>query len=360
MTTPSSPSSLSFSQINTEIQNASNSPLNMGNSKLRGLFQDFSGDISMSSGRSKTYTVKTVFTTTGATTFVVPTIITSINVKLWGSGGGGGEGATGSGGGGSGGFVSGTIAVTPGESLYVFIPTGGIGESTAGKVSGAGGSWSGIFRNTTPLMIAGGGGGGGPDRSSSSGGNGGAGGGITGGAGGQDSNNDGHQGFGGSQTAGGAAGSGGGNQGEVGGYLRGGDGAAQTTIGRGNNGAGAILGNARYGTGGAKSTQGAQRSGGGGGGGGYYGGGGAAQGSDGTPLGGAGGGGGSSYTGGAVAGTATNTQGSIGSRTANVSPPNTGDADYVAYGASLSVGVGLKGHQEIAAGRGMVVISWTY
>ena len=91
MTTPASPNPLKFSDINTEVGNASDATLNMNNSKLRGLFQDFSGEIAMSSGRNKTYTIKAAFSTAGATTFVVPTNITSINVKLWGAGGGGGQ-----------------------------------------------------------------------------------------------------------------------------------------------------------------------------------------------------------------------------------------------------------------------------
>ncbi|MCX6728240.1 MAG: hypothetical protein NTV39_00505 [Candidatus Saccharibacteria bacterium] len=64
---------------------------------------------------------------TGAGTFVVPTGVTSITYKAWSGGGGGGAGgsaAAGGAGGGSG-FVQATMAVTPGETLNLYVGAGG-------------------------------------------------------------------------------------------------------------------------------------------------------------------------------------------------------------------------------------------
>lgn len=374
MTTPSSPSSLSFSQINTEIENTSNSALNMGNSKLRGLFQDFSGEIAMSSGRNKTYTVKAVFSTVGATTFIVPTNITSIVVKLWGAGGGGGDTDTGGnaangeaegGSGGSGAYVTATIAVTPGETLNIFVPSGGLG-SAAALVSGAGGSWAGIFRSTSPLVIAGGGGGGGPGRDTGQGINNGAGG---GGGGGLNGANGGSAqgtvmyGRGGTTTAGGAGGNAeaGATDGQAGTLYKGGDGGATTGAGKGNNGAGAVLGVATYGEGGDRANSGGDRSGGGGGGGGYYGGGGGGQGGNGNNTGGCGGGGGSSFYSGLNVTNQSSTAGNSGAGSVaagclnDTVAPNNNDIDYIA-----GVGIGLRCGVGVNAGPGLVVIRWAY
>lgn len=368
MTTPASPNPLKFSDINTEVGNASDATLNMGNSKLRGLFQDFSGDISMSSGRGKTYTIKAAFSTAGATTFVVPTAITSINVKLWGAGGGGGgtDAAAEGGSGGSGAYVTATIAVTPGETLNIFVPSGGLGSVTA-RVSGAGGSWAGIFRGGNPLVIAGGGGGGGPGRDTGQGVKNGAGGGAGGGLNGADGGvaEAGRQGRGGTTTAGGQGGTSGGLGGEDGALYKGGDGAAQqsTTVdgGRGDNGAGAVLGNALYGKGGARSTAAGDRAGGGGGGAGYYGGGGAGQGGNNDNSGGCGGGGGSSFYSGAgvsgqssIAGNSGVLGVAAGCLNDTVAPNNT-DTDYIA-----GVGIGLRAEAAVNAGPGLVVIRWSY
>ncbi|HMV69196.1 MAG TPA: putative metal-binding motif-containing protein, partial [Myxococcota bacterium] len=60
-------------------------------------------------------------------TFAVPAGVTSVQFKVWGAGGAGGAGSfTGhTPDGGGGGFVSGTLAVTPGESLTIIVGGGG-------------------------------------------------------------------------------------------------------------------------------------------------------------------------------------------------------------------------------------------
>lgn len=111
------------------------------------------------------------FSHTGADqTYVVPAGITAIHVKLWGAGGGreGGSGA----------FVSGNLAVTPGETLTIIVGGGGILGPNSGLSAspyggggravgdtffgppGAGGGRSAIRRGSTELVTAGAGGGG--------------------------------------------------------------------------------------------------------------------------------------------------------------------------------------------------------
>lgn len=252
-----------------------------------------------------------VFSTTtagGAASWVVPWDITEIVAKCWGSGGGAGDtnGNNAGGNGGAGGYAQARIAVTPGETLTIFVPTGGIGSITQTR-GGTGGSWAGVFRSTTPLLVAGGGGGGGCGYSTP-GGNGGPGGGLVGASG--------ERAFalgtatGGTQSAGGS--------GVVAGaQWRGGNASAATAAG-GSNGASSLLG-ANAGNGGGASSGGDQGNGGGGGAG-YYGGGGGPSGSSADDQGGAGGGGGSNF----ITGTSTlNLQG------VGAGPPNQ-DRNYIA------------------------------
>ncbi|MEU1408003.1 hypothetical protein ABZ471_37765 [Streptomyces sp. NPDC005728] len=85
--------------------------------------------------------------TGGVENFTVPPGVTTINARCWG---GGGDGASQ---GGGGGFVTGNIAVEPGETLRIVVDLGG---GTRG-----GGGMSGLFsqRLGQALLIAGGGGG---------------------------------------------------------------------------------------------------------------------------------------------------------------------------------------------------------
>ena len=153
---------------------------------------------------------KVVFTTLDTDqSWVVPSGKTYILVKCWGSGGASGSKGNwySSGSGGGGGFTRGIIPVTPGETLTIRVGRGGYcpqmylrngttapiattsgpyGGGTATVSSsdtygGYGGGYCGIFRGSTPLLIAGAGGGGGANQIFYAGGpNGGAGGGTTG------------------------------------------------------------------------------------------------------------------------------------------------------------------------------------
>ena len=326
----------------------------------------FAGDTAVaggyvySVGGFTTQNAKKVVTKTGASTFTVPTGVTSITVKAWGAGGGGGAGSTSSGtgaAGGGGGFVSGTVSVTPGEQLDLYVGTAGQGGSVAvtngsgGADSGGGGSGGGytsVIRHTglTTLAIAGSGGGGGGGRSTSNGAVGGAGGGTSG-VGGTASGAA-LGGGGGGSGAGGTAGTGGTSSGTAGSSLNGGAGGDGNSAG-GTSGNGAAGGSQGGGAAGIGDTTTTQRAGGGGGGGGYFGGGGGSGSSSST--GGGGGGGGSSYTGG-LGGSPSNTAGS------GTTPGGSGDADYVS-----GKGVGAAGGAANANGGdgadGLIVITYT-
>ncbi len=254
------------------------------------------------------------FSYTGAMqTWVVPSGVNSVVIKA--SGAQGGNAAVG-GTGGAGGYAEGTLAVTPGQVLNIFVGGqngfngGGIGGINGNNVFGgpslglapSGGGATDVRVSGTALgdrvIVAGGGGGAGHNGTwigcqvAGPAGNGGSGGSLTGGNGtfgvGTPCNcggGGGDGGIGGTQATGGAAG------GYVGSpnCLR-----PSWTIGQ----------NGSLGQGGNGSTTFYNGTGGGGGGGGgYYGGGSGGSGSDTTP--GGGGGGGSSYIGGVTAGVMT-------------------------------------------------------
>jgi hypothetical protein len=235
-----------------------------------------------------------IYNTQGADNFVVPSGVTSITVRMWSGGGGGGAGGSGGvgGAGGGSGYVSADLAVTPGETLSIYVGGGGAQgvRNTAGG-GGAGGGFSSIYRGSTllALVAGGGGGGGGLNSAARLGGAGGAGGGLNGIAG-SPGGVAGGGGYG-SQSAGGAGGTGGSNSGSPGSSLNGGDGGDGRTS-QGTDGTGAIGGLATGGNGGRAVVT--NRAGAGGGGAGYYGGGGGSGSSSSSGAG--GGGGGSSYT----------------------------------------------------------------
>ncbi len=277
---------------------------------------DNAGNISSTSGTSPNWTAVScipgsqTFSYSGAAVaFTVPQECTSIVVKAYGAGGG----SAGNGGayksGGNGGFAQATFAVSVNESLTVSV--GGAGASSGQNYTGAsGGGYSGVFRSTTPLIIAGGGGG------ASSRAIGGHGGGSTATAGASYGCSGG--GAGGTPSSGGNGGAAGvgcsvGNNGV---YRLGGDGASacggyacfNNPIAGGFNGGGA--------NGGTHYIDNVQHAyltySGGGGGGGYWGGGGGSAGDNSDAA----GGGGSSY----VTGTSTsntNGAGSAGGTTGN-------------------------------------------
>ena len=259
------------------------------------------------------------FSSAGSSSWTVPANVTSITVKAWGAGGGGGDGSWT---GGGGGFAQGTITVTPGETLKVYVGGGGAGGGYYGPGGGGGGGYSAVTRGSSPeiyLIQAGGGGGAGTSTNSTSGG---AGGGISGvdasgSAGGKK----------GTTSAGGAGGTGASGNGTTGQANQGGLGG--TSGGSGGGGSG--------GTNGGGAGGSIYFAGGGGGGGKYGGGGGGADYSYAY-----GGGGGSDLV------TGTNTVETAGS---GATPGNNTDP---AYTGSYGVGGGTN-----AAGHGgYVVISY--
>ena len=109
----------------------------------------------------------TVFSYTGSLqSYTVPAGVTTLDLKLWGAGGNdfGGGGA----------FVSGSLAVTPGEVLSILVGGGGgtglnfgggfggggNGALNLGNGGGSGGGRSAIILGSTELVDAGSGGGG--------------------------------------------------------------------------------------------------------------------------------------------------------------------------------------------------------
>lgn len=263
-----------------------------------------------------------IFTTPGSETpFIVPAGITQIVATVWSAGagsGGGGDAVNSFGGhGGGSGFTKATHAVTPAESLGIWVGGGGglgLGSNSSGPAicgEGAGGGatssvWRGTAATGTLLQTTGAGGAGaGGDNTSgaAAGGAGGAGGGNTGVAGSASGNALG--GGGGTQVAGGAGGTGG-QAGAAGASFQGGDGAdggdgTSPTVGGAANG-----GSTNGGDGGADDIGGF--AGGGAGGAGYFGGGGGSS-SVASQDAGGGGGGGSNF----IIGTATSTTSGQGS-----------------------------------------------
>ena len=122
--------------------------------------------------------INAVFTYTGADqTYVVPAGITTMTVTMWGAGGGSSISPAGGGTqtGGAGACLTGTLLVTPGETLTIIVggpgtntsvssarPYGGGGiQGRSGQVySSSGGGRSAIRRSTTDVVTVGAGGGG--------------------------------------------------------------------------------------------------------------------------------------------------------------------------------------------------------
>ena len=102
-------------------------------------------------------------TVIGNNTFVVPDGVTTISVTMIGAGGSGGDGSSvsGSAGGGQAGtIVTGSISVTPGETLILTVGKGGTPVSYGSGSAGIAGQATTIRRGTTVLLSAAGGAGG--------------------------------------------------------------------------------------------------------------------------------------------------------------------------------------------------------
>lgn len=134
MTLPAS-GALSFSNINTELHISSTYTGSLNDTDVRSVAGVSSGQISFSNFYSKT--ASTTFNkNTGNNTFylTIPRGVTTISYTVVGAGGGGGSSNSsgslyGGGGGGSGGYIQGSIAVTPGETLTIVIGWGGYGSN---------------------------------------------------------------------------------------------------------------------------------------------------------------------------------------------------------------------------------------
>ena len=224
-------------------------------------------------------------------TFTVPNCASEVTITAWGAQGrksGSIGGSTG-----RGGMAQGTLSVTPGEALYVYVGGhdgyNGGGEARWGASNGGGAS--DVRQGTTELsdrvIVAGGGGGLSGDSHSGNGGHGGG-----GSCGANYCGGEGGGGYSGSGSNGGTSGGSGasgchGGGGGGGGIESGGAGATSTCYGTYSGGTGTL---GQGGDGNGYSCSGGGVAGGGGG---YYGGGGAAGGNCGA----GGGGGGSSWTG---------------------------------------------------------------
>ncbi len=269
-----------------------------------------------------------VFTYTGSLqSFIVPSGVEEIIIKVWGAGGGGGHKLTAYSGG-AGGYASGNLNVTPGQEIFVIVGGGGAGARTSAGLNtggyggggnsctssyihggGAGGGYSGIFNSSNiiqgnALLIAGGGGGGRTYSGSSSGG----GGGTTGG---------GATNYGGTQLSAGTSGS------ALGSALQGGT---------------------------KSSCAGSDAADGPGGGGGYFGGSGT------TNSDGGGSGGGSGY----IHSSVTNSellQGATSTSSPAVAPPKISDLDYT--GSAGYSGAGSDTVAGVNGNNGLVVISFS-
>ena len=253
----------------------------------------------------------------------VPATSTSMTAKVWGAGGTGiGEcPASGTGlnagnfSGGSGGYVAGTIAVTGGDTVTVYVGGAGVGSPTgmAGSGAGTGGGYSGV-KYGSQFVLAGGGGGSGQASNGGYGGGNGSGGPGSGGFGASQS------GSGGTQGGGGGGGAGGGQPGGPWSLPH----ASNNAFYRDNGGA----------SGGSGTFQGKR---GGGGGAGYYGGGGGG-GFDSTNCSGGGGGGGSGII--TPSWTSTSSQNGLTGTGGGRPAVNTGDENYVpGYGGSSQNGL---------------------
>lgn len=115
--------------------------------------------ISMGTGSALAAEVPWERTTPGTTTFTVPAGVSNLSYVVVGAAGGEGDGGFG-----KGAKISGTLAVTQGQTLHITVGAKGIGRGDdVNADSGSGGGYSSISRvaNADPIVVAGGGGGGG-------------------------------------------------------------------------------------------------------------------------------------------------------------------------------------------------------
>lgn len=206
------------------------------------------GTFEVESSRIIRPSTASIFTTTGANNFTIPSGVTEMYVVLVGGGGGGAGSENGRnqgyGGGGGGALSYGVIPTIPGQNLIMFVGAGGAGGPAVGGNGVAGGTT--YISSSAGILIQAGGGAGGVERSTTSaaggissgfyrtgGGNGGAGGGATG--------NDTGGGGGGAGGYSGNGGAGGGTAGGSNGAGGAGGGGGSTNFGQGYGGGGVGL-----------------------------------------------------------------------------------------------------------------------
>lgn len=111
--------------------------------------------------------IRTLFTTVGSDTWTVPSNINSIEYLVVGGGGGGGGSwdTAGAGGGGGGEVITGTLSVTPGDTINITVGAGGAGgtsnivagTSNRTAIDGSDGLVSTLTYGATTISAAGGG-----------------------------------------------------------------------------------------------------------------------------------------------------------------------------------------------------------
>lgn len=178
MTLPAS-GPISMANVNTELQRSSTTTVSLNDTIVRTLFGVPSGQISMSNGYGKAYTVpgNSGILTSGTSYTLPSTSGLTINILVIGGGGGGGGGSgrtfasgyyTGGGGGGAGGNAYAlNVPVTPGQSVSfnIGIGTGGAGGAyrdgvfTSGSNGSSGLGTAVLVNGITRAWVTGGGGG---------------------------------------------------------------------------------------------------------------------------------------------------------------------------------------------------------
>ena len=115
---------------------------------VNGTFDEATGPVTTVSISGGTVSL---YTSTGSSTFSVPSGVTSILVEAWGAGGGSmGQDNTAAGGAG-GAYSSSTLPVTPSSTVYLSVGTGGLGSQTSGAPGQ--GSWVNTVSNSIPSSV---------------------------------------------------------------------------------------------------------------------------------------------------------------------------------------------------------------
>lgn len=129
---------ISLSDVNIELKNASTTQISIGDSTSRSLAQKATGAVSFTNFYSRNYDNRgqQAFTSTGLHSWTCPAKVSAVHaVCIGGGGGGAGSGDGGNGGGGGGLGWKNNIAVTAGQTYKVYV---GIGGNPNSLVDGVG------------------------------------------------------------------------------------------------------------------------------------------------------------------------------------------------------------------------------